>query len=237
MHWLNSVLLTIQVITSIAIIVLVLLQQGQGADMGSSFGAGSAGSLFGASGAANFLSRTTKWVAVIFFASTLGLAYVSHHTTNSILDGGIMQGFTQKPAAPVAPAPVAPTGSAVPSAPGSAAPAGASRPGTGTPSGTGSSEAGAGSSAGGSSSSAVVPPRVSVPSVSSSTGHDEGSGISATSGVGLHANGFGAPTGSAAGAQAPALSAEQSAAQAASSVPKAPVPQSGTKPASGAPVK
>ena len=87
MQWLPSVLLTIQVITSLSIIVLVLLQQGKGADMGSSFGSGSAGSLFGASGAANFLSRTTKWVAVLFFASTLGLAYVSHHTGDSILDG------------------------------------------------------------------------------------------------------------------------------------------------------
>ncbi len=124
MHWLTSVLLAIQVISSLSIIVLVLLQQGQGADMGSSFGSGSAGSLFGASGAANFLSRTTKWAAIIFFASTIGLAYVSHHTTNSILDGGIMQGFKEQPAAP---APVAPQGSAVPSVPGSA-PAPADKP-------------------------------------------------------------------------------------------------------------
>ena len=111
MQWLPSVLLTIQVITSLSIIVLVLLQQGKGADMGSSFGSGSAGSLFGATGAANFLSRTTKWVAVLFFASTLGLAYVSHHTGDSILDGGLMSDFTSSPA----PAPA--TGSAVPTAP------------------------------------------------------------------------------------------------------------------------
>ncbi len=115
MQWLPSVLLTIQVITSLSIIVLVLLQQGKGADMGSSFGSGSAGSLFGASGAANFLSRTTKWVAVLFFASTLGLAYVSHHTGDSILDGGLMSDFTSSPA------PAAPTGSAVPTAPGASA--------------------------------------------------------------------------------------------------------------------
>ena len=125
MHWLTSVLLAIQVISSISIIVLVLLQQGQGADMGSSFGSGSAGSLFGASGAANFLSRTTKWAAIIFFASTIGLAYVSHHTANSILDGGIMQGFKEQPAAP---APVAPQGSAVPSVPGSAPAPAAEKP-------------------------------------------------------------------------------------------------------------
>ena len=58
--------------------MLVLLQQGKGADMGSAFGSGSSGSLFGATGAANFLSRATKWAAVVFFASTAGLAYVSH---------------------------------------------------------------------------------------------------------------------------------------------------------------
>jgi len=112
MQWLSPILLAIQVITSLSIIVLVLLQQGKGADMGSSFGSGSAGSLFGASGAANFLSRTTKWAAIIFFASTIGLAYVSHHTGSSILEKGIMQDYQS------APAPAAPSGSAVPSVPG-----------------------------------------------------------------------------------------------------------------------
>ena len=91
MQWLPSLLLAIQVISSLSIIVLVLLQQGKGADMGSSFGGGSAGSLFGATGAANFLSRTTKWAAVVFFASTIGLAFVSHRTGDSIIDSGIMQ--------------------------------------------------------------------------------------------------------------------------------------------------
>lgn len=88
-----SVLLAVQVLTSISIIVLVLLQQGKGADMGSAFGGGSAGSLFGASGAANFLSRMTKWAAIVFFASTIGLAWVAHHPTGSPLEGGVMQGF------------------------------------------------------------------------------------------------------------------------------------------------
>lgn len=120
MHLLTSVLLAIQVISSLSIIVLVLLQQGKGADMGSSFGSGSAGSLFGASGAANFLSRATKWAAIIFFASTIGLAYSSHHTSSSILDGGVMKGFQSQPTTPEN---AAPQGSAVPSAPGSTAPA------------------------------------------------------------------------------------------------------------------
>lgn len=90
-----SVLLAVQVLTSLSIIVLVLLQQGKGADMGSAFGGGSAGSLFGASGAANFLSRMTKWAAIVFFASTMGLAWVAHHPSGSMLDGGVMQGFEQ----------------------------------------------------------------------------------------------------------------------------------------------
>lgn len=115
MQWLSPALLSIQVVSSLTVILLVLLQQGKGADMGSSFGGGSAGSLFGATGAANFLSRATKWAAIIFFASTAGLAYVAHHPGNkSILDGGLMQGF-QSPAAPES------TGVAVPSVPGAAA--------------------------------------------------------------------------------------------------------------------
>lgn len=115
MQWLSPALLAIQVVSSLTIILLVLLQQGKGADMGSSFGGGSAGSLFGATGAANFLSRATKWAAIIFFVSTGGLAYVAHHPGGkSILDGGVMQGFQT-------PAPV--TGAAVPVAPGAAIPA------------------------------------------------------------------------------------------------------------------
>jgi len=94
MEWLSSVLLTIQVVSSLTIIILVLLQQGKGADMGSSFGSGSAGSLFGASGAANFLSRTTKWAAIVFFASTAGLAYLTHRPdARQAVDAGVMQGF------------------------------------------------------------------------------------------------------------------------------------------------
>ena len=119
MQWLSPVLLAIQVVSSLSIIVLVLLQQGKGADMGSSFGSGSAGSLFGASGAANFLSRTTKWAAIVFFVSTAGLAYVAHHPAGkSILEGGVMQGF-QGSSVPStgSDVPVAPSGAAVPAAP------------------------------------------------------------------------------------------------------------------------
>ena len=107
MSWMFNLLLVVQILSSLAIISLVLLQQGKGADMGSAFGSGSAGSLFGATGAANFMSRATKWAAVVFFISTIGLAYVANRG-NTGQDTGIMQNFTQTP--PVAP----PAGSAVP---------------------------------------------------------------------------------------------------------------------------
>ena len=72
--WLN-VAIVVHVLIAIAIIGLVLLQHGKGADMGSGFGGGASGSLFGATGSANFLSRTTAVLAAIFFATSLGLAY------------------------------------------------------------------------------------------------------------------------------------------------------------------
>lgn len=93
MEMFGSVLMGIQVVSSLSIIILVLLQQGRGADMGSAFGSGSAGSMFGAAGAANFLSRATKWAAILFFASTIALAWTAHHPSGSILDGGLMEGF------------------------------------------------------------------------------------------------------------------------------------------------
>ncbi|MBN8765211.1 MAG: preprotein translocase subunit SecG [Thiobacillus sp. SCN 64-317] len=65
----------VHVIIAIALIALVLLQHGKGADMGAAFGSGSSGSLFGASGSANFLSRSTAVLASLFFLTSLGLAY------------------------------------------------------------------------------------------------------------------------------------------------------------------
>jgi preprotein translocase subunit SecG len=74
--WIN-VAIVVHVLVAIAIIGLVLLQHGKGADMGSGFGGGASGSLFGATGSANFLSRTTAILAAVFFASSLGLAYLA----------------------------------------------------------------------------------------------------------------------------------------------------------------
>lgn len=73
-----TVLVIVQVIVAIGLIVLVLLQQGKGADAGAAFGSGSSGTVFGSRGAANFLSRTTAWLAAVFFGTSLALAYVVH---------------------------------------------------------------------------------------------------------------------------------------------------------------
>jgi preprotein translocase subunit SecG len=73
--------LVLHVIAALGIIVLVLLQHGKGADMGAAFGGGTSGSLFGASGSANFLSRTTSVLATVFFLTSLGLTWFSSHRT------------------------------------------------------------------------------------------------------------------------------------------------------------
>src|ERR1700752_1739793 len=76
MDWM-TIVIGLHVLVAIAIIGLVLLQHGKGADMGSGFGGGASGSLFGATGSAHFLSRTTAVLAALFFASSLGLAYLA----------------------------------------------------------------------------------------------------------------------------------------------------------------
>lgn len=73
MQMLMSVAVIIQIIAAVAVIILVLLQHGKGADMGAAFGAGASGSLFGASGSANFLSRSTAVAATIFFCATIAV--------------------------------------------------------------------------------------------------------------------------------------------------------------------
>jgi len=75
--WLTIVLI-VHVAAALGIMGLVLLQHGKGADVGAAFGSGASGSLFGATGSANFLSRTTAVLAVVFFFSSLGLAYLAN---------------------------------------------------------------------------------------------------------------------------------------------------------------
>ena len=76
----QQILLIVQILITIALVVIVLLQQGRGADAGASFGGGSSGSLFGARGPASFLSRLTAGLAMLFFANSLALAYISSHS-------------------------------------------------------------------------------------------------------------------------------------------------------------
>ncbi len=74
----------LQIISALSMIGLVLVQHGKGADMGASFGSGASGSLFGATGSANFLSRATAIAATLFFLSTLGLAYSGSHRASTV---------------------------------------------------------------------------------------------------------------------------------------------------------
>ena len=84
-----NILLAVQMLTALGMVGLILIQHGKGADMGAAFGSGSSGSLFGASGSANFLSRTTAVLAAVFFVCTLGLAYFGNlrpAPTQSVLE-------------------------------------------------------------------------------------------------------------------------------------------------------
>ena len=87
--WTNILIVT-HVLVALAIIGLVLLQHGKGADMGSGFGGGASGSLFGATGSANFLSRATAVLATIFFILSLVLAYVATKKPLETGGGGVM---------------------------------------------------------------------------------------------------------------------------------------------------
>lgn len=79
MLYLKTLIIVVQVLAALGVIGLVLLQHGKGADMGAAFGSGASGSLFGATGSANFLSRTTAVLAAIFFVSTLTLTYLGSY--------------------------------------------------------------------------------------------------------------------------------------------------------------
>jgi preprotein translocase subunit SecG len=106
MAWLNSLLIVLQVICAVSITVLILLQHGKGADMGAAFGSGASGSLFGASGSANFLSRTTAVLASIFFITTIAMAYVATASRSGAArsdHAGVMSGVGKDAPAPAVP--------------------------------------------------------------------------------------------------------------------------------------
>jgi len=122
MQLLTNIVLIVQILSAVVMIGLVLIQHGKGADMGASFGSGASGSLFGATGSANFLSRSTAVCAGVFFICTLALAFVS--------SGGKVRGtgdtVLDRPAASAS----APASSATPGAviPGAVIPGAASAP-------------------------------------------------------------------------------------------------------------
>ena len=101
----ETLLLSVHVIAALGIIGLVLLQHGKGADMGAAFGGGASGSLFGATGSANFLSRATSIFATVFFVTSLALTWFYSHKGVS---KGVMstQPATSAPAAPATETPV-----------------------------------------------------------------------------------------------------------------------------------
>ena len=125
MNVLLNLMVALQIISALVMIGLVLIQHGKGADMGASFGSGASGSLFGATGSANFMSRSTAVCAAVFFACTLALAFYANDRSRapagSVLDrpamtapaaSGPLTGAAQVPGAASAPAAVVPAASA-----------------------------------------------------------------------------------------------------------------------------
>ena len=119
MQVLNTILFAVQIISALVMIGLILVQHGKGADMGAAFGSGSSGSLFGASGSANFLSRMTGALAAVFFVCTLGLAFTSGVRPSG--SGSVLEKATSSAPAPTTtlalPAVAASGAQAIPTAP------------------------------------------------------------------------------------------------------------------------
>lgn len=111
----ETVVLVIHVLLALGIVGLVLLQHGKGADVGAAFGGGASGSLFGSTGSANFLSRTTAVLAVMFFLTSLGLTYFSARKTEP--KGVMTTQPAQEKSLPGQIPPTAPAGQAAPAAP------------------------------------------------------------------------------------------------------------------------
>lgn len=137
-----NIIMLVQVLSALTIIGLVLLQHGKGADMGAAFGSGASGSLFGATGSSNFLSKSTGIAAAIFFSATLALAYLSSNR-HAAISGGVLDSLptatVPAPATSPASVPPAANGSAPSNAP-AVAPA-ANAPAAAVPAASGSQQA------------------------------------------------------------------------------------------------
>jgi preprotein translocase subunit SecG len=130
MNVLFNLIVVLQVVSALAIIGLVLVQHGKGADMGAAFGSGASGSLFGASGSSNFLSKSTAVAAAIFFAATLALAYFGTNRPHAAVSGGVMDRVTVPATTPANSVPATAPAAAAPAAPAAAAPAAPAAPST-----------------------------------------------------------------------------------------------------------
>ncbi|MGH8445560.1 MAG: preprotein translocase subunit SecG [Solimonas sp.] len=111
-----TILVIVQVLVAVALVGLILIQHGKGADAGAAFGSGASGTVFGSRGSANFLSRSTAYLATVFFVVSLALAYLVHGTrdSSSVTDRAAPAVVTETPAQPAETAPATP---AVPDAP------------------------------------------------------------------------------------------------------------------------
>ncbi|MGD8711887.1 MAG: preprotein translocase subunit SecG [Thiohalophilus sp.] len=109
---LYNIILVLHVIIAVALVTLVLLQQGKGADAGAAFGSGASGTVFGARGAANFLTRATGILATLFFATSLTLFTLAGDVSKpeSIVEKATQQQQQAAPAKPAEPAPAKETG-------------------------------------------------------------------------------------------------------------------------------
>jgi preprotein translocase subunit SecG len=135
MNTLFNLVIVVQVISAVAIIGLVLLQHGKGADMGAAFGSGASGSLFGASGSSNFLSKSTAFAAAIFFGATLALSVMASKG-NVSTGAGVMDNVKAPAPAAVQGAAAIPSAAPAPAAPAPAAPAPVEAPAAAAPAAT-----------------------------------------------------------------------------------------------------
>lgn len=107
----REIIVVVDILAAVGLVALVLLQQGKGADMGAAFGSGASQTLFGSRGTANFLTRTTAVLALLFFVANLVLAYLA---TAPVTSSSVA---TQTPTPASTPAPEVPAPPAIPEAP------------------------------------------------------------------------------------------------------------------------
>ena len=120
MLFFKTLIIVVQLLSALGIIGLVLLQHGKGADMGAAFGSGASGSLFGATGSANFLSRTTAVLAAVFFVTTLALTYIGSYKSKP--SAGVLGAIPAVSAPASAASVAAPASALAPAVPGQTVP-------------------------------------------------------------------------------------------------------------------